>query len=160
MTTATDAVRDHLARALDWEDAHVNLDKALEGLPPDRRGARAAGFAHSAWQLVEHIRLAQADILDFCVNAQYVHRMKWPDDYWPRDPAPPSDAAWTESLAAYARDLDALKRLTREQPDLTATVPTGSSGQTYLRSVLLVVDHTAHHVGQLILLRRALGVWK
>ena len=91
MATATDAVREHLIRALDWEDAHVNFDQALAGLPPDRRGARAAGFAHSAWQLVEHIRLAQADILDFCVNAQYVHTMTWPDDYWPADPAPPSD---------------------------------------------------------------------
>jgi uncharacterized damage-inducible protein DinB len=160
MATASDAVRDHLIRALDWEDAHVSFDTAVAGIPPDRRGARAEGFAHSAWQLVEHIRLAQSDLLDFCVNAQYVHTMKWPDDYWPADPAPPSDAAWNDSLAAYARDLDALKRLTREQPDLAATVPTGKDGQTHLRAVLLVIDHTAHHVGQLISLRRALGVWK
>jgi hypothetical protein len=87
MPPSDDAIREHLIRALDWEDAHVGLDRAVEGIPPDKRGARAPGFEHSAWQLVEHIRIAQDDILDFCVNAQYVHAMKWPDDYWPEDAA-------------------------------------------------------------------------
>lgn len=160
MSTASEAFRQHLIRALDWEDAHVNLDKAVEGLPAALRGARAHGFEHSAWQLVEHIRLAQADILDFCVNATYMHAMTWPDDYWPADPEPPSSGAWTESLAAYARDRDALQHLAREVPDLTASVPTGTGPQTYLRAILLVVDHAAYHVGQLVALRRALGVWK
>jgi len=153
------AIRDHLARALSWEEARAGFAKAVDTIPPDKRGARAAGFDHSIWQLVEHIRLAQADILDFCVNADYVHTMKWPDDYWPSAPEPPAGSAWDESLAAYKRDLDAMKRVARETPDLTALVPTGKGEQTYLRAVLLVVDHTAYHVGQIVALRRALGIW-
>ena len=159
MPTSTDALRDHLVRALAWEDAHVGFDAAVDGIPPERRGARAAGFEHSPWQLVEHIRLAQEDILDFCVNARYEHTMTWPDDYWP-DLAPSGDAAWTDSLAAYAHAREHLKRLARDVPDLTANVPTGNDTQTYLRAILLVVDHTGYHVGQLVALRRALGVWK
>jgi uncharacterized damage-inducible protein DinB len=160
MATKTDPVREQLVRALDWEEARVGFDKAVAGIPDDRRGARPPGFEHSPWQLVEHIRLAQEDILDFCVNERYEHTMTWPDDYWPKDPAPPSARAWDESIAAYTRSLDAFKKLTREVPDLTATVPTGKSSQTYLRAVLLVIDHTAYHVGQLVSVRRALGVWE
>jgi uncharacterized damage-inducible protein DinB len=159
MRESTDALRSHLVRALDWEEARVGFDKALDGIRPDMRGARAAGFEHSPWQLLEHIRLAQEDILDFCVNAKYEHRMKWPDDYWPRDPAPPSAKAWTDSIASYKRALDELKQLAREVNDLTALVPTGKGTQTYLRAILLVVDHTAYHVGQLVAVRRALGIW-
>jgi len=154
----TDAVRDHLVRVLDWEEAHVGFDKAVEGIPPDRRGARAEGFEHSPWALVEHMRIAQEDILDFCVNPKYVHNMKWPDDYWPKD-AKPSDAAWKESLASIVRTREQFKSLAREVKDLTAPVPTGKSNQTYLRAVLLVADHTAYHVGQLVAVRRALGIW-
>jgi uncharacterized damage-inducible protein DinB len=124
----------------------------------DKRGARPPGFEHSIWQQVEHIRLAQNDILEFCVNPAYEHTMKWPDDYWP--PAEPADAkAWDESLAAYARDLEAMKRVARETPDLSALVPTGKGSQTYLRAILLVLDHTSYHVGQLLEVRRALGIW-
>jgi uncharacterized damage-inducible protein DinB len=157
---ASDAVREHLVRALEWEEAHVGFDQAVKGLPAAARGERPPGFEHSPWQLVEHIRLAQRDILDFCVNAAYEHTMKWPDDYWPRDPLPPSETAWVESLASYARDRDALKQLTRECPDLAALVPTGRDTQTYLRAILLIVDHAAYHVGQLVAVRRALGVWR
>lgn len=153
------AIREHLARVLDWEDAHVGFDKALDGIPPDKRGARAPGFEHSAWQLVEHIRLAQEDILDFCVNAKYVHNMKWPDDYWP-GPTPPSDAAWNESLQSFNRTRENVKALARDAKDLTAKVPTGKANQTYLRGILLVADHAAYHVGQIVALRRALGIWK
>ena len=160
MDESTRAFRDHLERVLDWEEAHVGFDKAVDGIPPDKRGARAAGFEHSPWQLLEHIRIAQDDILDFCVNAKYEHTMTWPDDYWPTDPAPPSQQAWTESIASYARARKALKGLARDVEDLTATVPTGKGNQTYLRAILLVADHTAYHVGQLIIVRRALGAWK
>ena len=153
------AIRDHLSRALDWEEARAGFDKAVSGIAADRRGARPSGFEHSIWQLVEHIRLAQDDILDFCVNAKYEHTMKWPDDYWPANPEPPSAKAWDEALAAYARGLEGMKRVVRDTPDLTAAVPTGKSNQTYLRSVLLVVDHTSYHVGQIVALRRALGIW-
>jgi uncharacterized damage-inducible protein DinB len=160
METSSDALRDHLVRALDWEEAHAGLDKAVDGLPSDMRGARAAGFEHSPWQLLEHIRIAQEDILEFCVNPKYEHTMTWPDDYWPKDPAPPSPKAWTESLASYGRSLAGLKKVAREVGDLTAKVPTGKGTQTYLRAILLVVDHTAYHVGQLVAVRRALGAWK
>ena len=159
MNGLTRAYRDHLERVLDWEDGHVGFDKAVDGIPPDKRGARPAGFEHSPWQLLEHIRIAQEDILDFCLNAAYEHTMEWPDDYWPTDPAPPSQTAWTESIASYARSRDDLKRLARDVDDLTATVPTGKGNQTYLRAILLAADHAAYHVGQLVAVRRALGIW-
>ena len=152
------AIRDHLVRALAWEEAHVGFDKVVAGVPAGQRGARPPGFEHSLWQQLEHIRLAQADILDFCVNAKYEHTLKWPDDYWPA-PEPPGATAWDESLAAYGRDREALQRLAREIPDLTAPVPTGKSNQTYLRALLLLIDHAAYHVGQMVELRRALGIW-
>jgi uncharacterized damage-inducible protein DinB len=85
--------------------------------------------------------------------------MKWPDDYWPTNPEPPGAKAWDESLAAYARGLEGMKRVARDTPDLTAAVPTGKNNQTYLRSILLVVDHTSYHLGQIVALRRALGIW-
>jgi len=159
MSESATALRDHLVHVLDWEDAHVGFDHALEGVPAGKRGARAAGFEHSLWQLLEHIRLAQDDILDFCLNPAYEHTMTWPDDYWPRDPAPGGEGAWTDSLASYARSRDAMKRLVREVPDLTATVPTGKEGQTFLRAILLTADHAAYHVGQIVAVRKALGIW-
>ena len=154
-----DSVRDHLARVLDWADAHVGFEKAVDGIPADKRGARPAGFEHTPWQLLEHIRLAQDDILDFCVNPRYEHTMKWPDDYW-AEAAPASDAAWNESVASFKTAREKMKALARDVEDLTATVPTGTGNQTYLRAILLVADHTAYHVGQLVAVRRALGVWK
>jgi uncharacterized damage-inducible protein DinB len=160
MRDPTDALRDHLVRALDWEEAHVGFDKAIDGIPADKRGTRAAGFEHSPWQLLEHMRIAQEDILDFCVNANYEHSMKWPDDYWPKQPVPPNVKAWTDSVASYTRSRENLKQLAREVNDLTAKVPTGKDNQTYLRAILLAADHTAYHVGQLVAVRRALGVWK
>ena len=158
MRESTD-VREHLVRLLDWEEAHVGFDKAVDGIPPDQRGAVAAGFEHSAWQLLEHMRLAQEDILDFCLNRNYEHTMKWPDDYWPRHPAPPRAADWSKSIEQYARSRDQLKHLAREVPDLTALVPTGKGTQTYLRAILMAADHTAYHVGHLVAVRRALGIW-
>ncbi len=152
------AIRDHLVRLLDWEDAHVGFDAAVAGIPSKARGALAPGFQHSPWQLVEHIRLAQDDILDFCLNASYTHTMKWPDDYWPA--ASPADAgAWDASIAAFGEARERMKALAREVEDLTALVPTGKGNQTYLRAILLLADHTAYHVGQLVDVRRALGVW-
>ena len=159
MRETTDVIRDHLARALDWEDAHVGFDKAVAGIPPDKRGARAAGVEHSLWQILEHLRIAQEDILDFCINANYKDNRKWPDDYWPKEDAPPSGKAWDDSIAAYKRSLEAMKQLARDVGDLTAPVPTGKPTQTYLREILLVIDHTAYHAGQLIDVRRALGIW-
>lgn len=154
-----DAFRDHLVRLLDWEEAHVGFDTAVDGIPTDKRGARAAGFEHSPWQLLEHMRLAQEDLLDFCINAKYGHNLKWPDDYWPEQ-GPPSAAAWKASIASFTRSRDRMKSLVRDVDDLGAKVPTGKANQTYLRAILLVADHAAYHVGQLVALRRALGIWK
>ena len=95
--TNPDAFREHVVRLLDWEDAHAGFDKAVAGLEADKRGVRAAGFEHSPWQLLEHLRIAQADILDFCVNPAYVHERAWPDDYWPKNPEPP-EGAWRRRL--------------------------------------------------------------
>ncbi|MGE0461271.1 MAG: DinB family protein [Vicinamibacterales bacterium] len=160
MREPADVIREHLVRVLEWEDAHVSFDRAVAELSPPARGVRPPGFGYSVWELLEHIRLAQADILDFCVNAGYAHTMAWPEDYWPREPAPPTESAWPESIAAYARDREQLKRLAREVEDLTALVPTGTGAQTYLRALLLTADHTAYHVGQIVSVRRALGAWK
>ena len=156
----TRLLREQLVRFLDWEESHVGFDKAVDGLPADKHGTRPAGFEHSAWQLLEHLRIAQEDIFDFCVNANYEHRMKWPDDYWPKNPAPPNAKAWTDSIASYIRSREDLKRLAGEVEDLTAKVPTGKATHTYLRAILLAADHAAYHVGQLVAVRRALGVWK
>jgi len=153
------ALRNQLIRLLDWEEAHVGFDTAVDGIPVGKRGASANGFEHSPWQLLEHMRVAQEDILDFCVNANYQHSLKWPDDYWPK-PAPPNDAAWQDSVASFTRSREEVKALARDVEDLTARVPTGKDNQTYLRAILLVADHTAYHVGQLVALRRALGIWK
>lgn len=147
-----------VASALDWEQAHASLDSAVDALPSELRGKRPQGLAHSIWELVEHIRLTQKDLLDFCVDPNY-HEPKWPDDYWPTTPNPPSDQAWTESLAAIRRDAEAFAEFTRNDPrDLTLPIPHGT-GQTYLRTVLVAVDHTSYHVGQILDARRLLGTW-
>ena len=155
----SDPLREQLATLLEWKEAHAGFDKAVDGLAPELQGQIPVGFEHSAWQLLEHIRLAQDDLLDFCRNAEYVHTMKWPDDYWPKSPEPPSAQAWAESLAGYKRGLVDFQQLVRSVDDLAAKVPTGKESQTYLRSILLVIDHTAYHVGQIVALRRALGIW-
>jgi DinB family protein len=153
------AVRAHLRTLLEWGDAHVSYDAAVKGFPRSRRGVVPKGFAHSAWQLLEHLRLAQADILEFCVSPKYKEK-KFPDDYWPRTPAPRDSAAWRTSIAGFRRDRKAMQRLAADRTiDLLATIPWGD-GQTYLREILLAADHTAYHVGQLILVRRALGAWR
>jgi uncharacterized damage-inducible protein DinB len=156
--TMDDVLRDHLARVLDWRDAHAGFDAAVEGLAPELRGRRPDGFPHSPWELLEHLRAAQRDILDFCVAEEY-GEMLWPDDYWPSSPEPPSPDAWDRTVAAFREDREALKRLAADPAvDLLAPVPHGD-GQTYLREILLVADHNAYHVGQLVAVRRLLGAW-
>jgi hypothetical protein len=160
MTDPTAALRVQLVRVLDWEEAHAGFDKAVDGLPVDKRGARAPGSEHSPWQLVEHMRLAQRDLLDFCRNVDYVHALEWPADYWPVAPAPPEEKAWDRSVEEFRADREELKRLVRDTGvDLFAVVPTGTGDRTYLRAILLVADHNAYHVGQLVAVRRALGAW-
>lgn len=159
MRQRNDAIRDHLVRVLSWEDAHVGFDRAVAGIPTHARGVHPPGFEHSPWQLLEHIRIAQEDILDYCVNARYAHDMTFPADYWPKTAAPPDEAAWSGSIAACAASRDRLQQLAREVPDLNATVPRGEASHTYLRAILLAADHVAYHLGQLVAVRKALGVW-
>jgi uncharacterized damage-inducible protein DinB len=152
-------LREQLRKMLAWDDAHVGFDKAVEGIPAELRGKQPDRAPYSPWQLLEHLRIAQHDILDFCRNPKY-HEMKWPDDYWPSSPAPKSAADWDESVRQFHEDLKALQDLAADRSiDLFAKIPHGS-GQTYLRELLLVADHTAYHVGQLIVVRRLLGIWK
>jgi uncharacterized damage-inducible protein DinB len=158
MTTTTAALRAQLGRILSWQDAHVGLEKAVEGLAPKLHGVRVDGFPHSVWELVEHMRLTQHDILDFCRNPAY-EEPTWPDDYWPPSAKPPSEQAWDESIAAFREDRAALEALAADESiDLFAPIPHGH-GQTYLREILLVADHNAYHLGQLVAVRRQLGAW-
>ena len=155
---ADDPLRTHVLRLLDWEDAHVHFDSAVAGIPPSQRGVTPPGLPYSAWQLLEHLRLTQADILDFCRNSSYQER-KWPTDYWPASDGPPSSEEWERSIADFQRDREELKRLGADpKRDLFARIPHGT-GQTYLRELFLVADHNAYHVGQLIAVRRLLGMW-
>jgi uncharacterized damage-inducible protein DinB len=152
-------IRELLATALAWEDAHVGFKKAVAGIPPKLRGTEPAGLSHSPWQLLEHLRITQRDILDFCRDPDYAER-KWPDDYWPSSSGPPSDDAWDASVRSFTDDRRALQQLAADTSvDLNARIPHGS-GQTYLRELVLVIDHTAYHIGQLVLVRRLLGIWE
>ncbi len=156
--THDSSLRDHLARLLAWEDAHVSFDSAVKALEPRLRGMAPPSLPYSPWQLVEHVRLTQNDILDFCRNPSYRER-NWPDDYWPSSPEPPSGAAWAASIRAFKEDCEALVALAlNEAIPLEARIPHGS-GQTYLRELLLAADHTAYHVGELVVVRRLLGSW-
>lgn len=153
-----DPMRATLARVLDWEDAHAGLDKVLADLPSALRGKAPNGLPYSPWQLLEHIRLTQHDILEFCRDPDY-EELDWPADYWPKRAAPSSEGAWDRSVAAIREDCEALKQLALNPAiDLLAKVPAGD-GQTYLRELLLVADHTAYHLGELVVVRRALGTW-
>ena len=152
------SLRDHLGKLLDWEDAHAGFDAATKGLAPALRGKAPAGLPHSPWQLLEHLRRCQKDILDFCLRPDYVEPPSM-DEYWPASAAPPGKTAWDESVAAFRQDRAALRRMANDPAiDLFARVPQGT-GQTYLRELLLVADHNAYHVGQLVLTRRLLGDW-
>ena len=155
---STDSIRTQLAATLAWNDAHVGFDAAIDGIPVEQRGTRPPHVPYSPWQLLEHLRIAQHDILDFCRNEDY-EEMTWPADYWPPSPEPPDEHAWTESIRQYREDRAALQRLAVDPSiDLTAKIPHGS-GQTYLRELLLVIDHNAYHVGELLVVRRLQGNW-
>ena len=152
------ALRAHLRKLLAWGDAHVDYDRAVAGLAPELRGQRPGGLPYSPWELLEHLRITQHDILDFSRNPQYAE-LSWPEDYWPQSAAPPDAHAWDVSIAAFHADREALQALADDPAvDLFARIPHGQ-GQTYLRELLLVADHNAYHVGQLVLVRRLLGAW-
>jgi uncharacterized damage-inducible protein DinB len=151
------SLREHLRKLLDWEDAHVSFDTAVDGIPEAAPGSTPKGLAHSPWQLVEHLRRTQRDILDFCLDAAYVDPPM--SEYWPPSAAPDRRGAWNASVRAFQEDRARLKQLAADTSvNLFDRIPHGT-GQTYLRELLLVADHNAYHVAQLVLVRRALGVW-
>lgn len=152
------ALRAQLVKLLDFEEAHVGFDRAVKGIPPRMRGKVPANGEHSLWELLEHLRIAQADILEFCRTAKYKEK-KWPDDYWPASPAPRSASAWAKAIEDYRRDRKAFQRLAANtRIDLLATIPHGT-GQTYLREIVLAADHAAYHIGQIVTVRKQLGIW-
>jgi hypothetical protein len=152
-------LRQHIVNLLTLAEAHATFDDAVKDLPAQLRGKVPHGAEHSPWQLLEHLRLAQWDILEFSRNAGH-ESPKWPEGYWPESPAPPNSDAWEKSVHAFRADLKSLCDLVAdEKTDLFARIPHGD-GQTILREALLTADHNAYHVGQLVLVRRLLGAWK
>jgi hypothetical protein len=150
-----DPLRKHLVNFLRMEGAHLSFDEAVKGFPIELRGAKPKGAPHTPWQLLEHLRIAQWDILDFSRNPAY-QEMKWPDDYWPTTEVPPDAAAWDHSVERFRRDLKAMEELVSDpSTDLTARISHGS-GQTVLREALLVADHKSYHLGQLVFVRKML----
>jgi hypothetical protein len=153
------ALRDHLLELLRGGHGHATFDKAVEGLPAKLRGAKAPGLPHTVWQLVEHLRIAQWDLLEFSRDRNHVSP-GWPKGYWPETAAPPDDAAWEKSLESFRQDHQAMQDMVADpKTDLYAKLPWGD-GQTVLREAMLVADHNAYHVGQIVSLRQALGAWK
>jgi hypothetical protein len=152
------ALREHVLYLLRGGGAHLSFDQAVADLPPGLRGKKPDGIPHSPWRLVEHMRIAQWDILDFVRNPRYV-ALNFPDDYWPEGDAPPNPGAWDQCLTSFRADLRALEDIVADpSTDLFARIPHGE-GQTVLREALLVADHNAYHLGQLVVVRRALGAW-
>jgi hypothetical protein len=160
MANAEDrALREQLVKFLRGGEAHADLKAVLDDFPVKARGVVPKGAEHSAWQQLEHIRLALHDLLDFSTNSHY-ETMKWPDDYWPKEAAPEDSAAWDKSVRALKKDIADFEKLVGDpESNLYATIPWGD-GQTLLREVLLAGQHTSYHLGQIVLLRRMLGAWE
>jgi hypothetical protein len=153
------SLRQHLLELLKGGHAHATFDDALKGLSAKLRGAKPDKFPHSPWMILEHIRIAQWDILEFSRNSKH-KSPKWPDGYWPKTAEPSSAEAWNESVEQIRRDNKAMQELVDDpKTDLFAKIPWGD-GQTILREAMLVADHNAYHVAQIVDVRRLLGDWK
>jgi len=154
-----DPVREQVIKLLQGGQAHVTFDDVIKDFPARLRGIKPDGAPHTPWQLLEHMRIAQWDILEFSRNAKHVSPA-WPQGYWPKTEKPANDAAWKKSIASIKKDLLSIQKLVENpKTDLYAKIPHGT-GQNILREALLVADHNAYHIGQLLLLRRLLGAWK
>lgn len=150
-------LREHIVKLLRGGSAHATFEQAMAGFPPEQINEKPQHLPYSAWELLEHLRIAQWDILEFMVNPHY-QEPTWPADYWPAEPG--SREAWQRSLEAFGDDLETICALALDpKTDLYAKIPHGS-GQTYLREFLLVADHNAYHLGQMVMLRRLLGAWE
>ena len=156
---AIDPLREHLLKLLQWEDAHTNFESVIKDFPVELAGKQIPEMPYTAWQLLEHLRIAQRDIVEFCRNPKHVSP-KWPQSYWPHEKSPPDADAWHKSANAFQSDLKSMQKLVKDSStDLFARIAHGE-GQTILREVLLVADHNAYHIGQLLLVRRLLGAWR
>ncbi len=155
----SEALRQHVLDLLRGRNAHADFDTAVADLPSRLRGVKPPGVPYTAWQLLEHMRIAQSDILEFSRDGKY-KSPPWPEGYWPKTEAPPNAASWNNSLRSFRADLKAMAKLVADKKtDLFAKIPHGT-GQTILREALLVADHNSYHLGQIVLLRRLLGTWK
>jgi hypothetical protein len=151
-----DHLRKHLIDLLDMKGAHVDFESAVRDFPAKLRGVKPAGAPHTAWQILEHMRLAQSDILEFSRDANHVSP-DFPEGYWPVSETPPGNAAWQQSIKQFGHDLSEMKKLiSNPKGDLNTPIPHGE-GQTLLREALLVADHNSYHLGQLVMLRKILG---
>jgi hypothetical protein len=151
-------LRKQLTEMIRGGNAHADFKKAIEDFPAEVRGKRPKGSPHSPWELLEHMRIAQLDILEFSRNADY-KSPNWPEGYWPETPEPPDPKAWDRSVHGFCQDMQTMRDLIEDAgSDLYTSIPHGS-GQTLLREALLVADHNSYHLGQLVLLRRILGAW-
>jgi DinB family protein len=158
-STSDRLLREHVLYLLGGGGAHATFEQAIAGLPAKLRGHKPNGFPHTPWMLLEHLRVAQWDILEFSRNKQY-KSLAWPEGYWPKGEAPPSAAAWNQSIQSFRKDMRAMQQLVKNpRTDLFARIPWGD-GQTILREALLLADHNAYHVAQLVDVRRLLGSWK
>ena len=152
------ALRDAMGKILNRSEAHVDWKEALEEVPVKMRGVRPPGSPHSLWELLEHARIAQWDILEFSRDPKHVSP-DFPSGYWPESPEPPSEAAWNKSVKDFLHGMESMSNLFAEAKDLLAPIAHGS-GQTILREALLAADHNAYHLGQFVLVRRLLGNWQ
>ena len=159
MTKQHDTLIDELIKLLEGGSAHVSLKVAVKGLPAEMRGIVTNKLPYTIWQIVEHIRIAQLDMLEFSKDGSH-ESPKWPDDYWPASAEPPSKEAWHTSVKALEEDLEAFEKLVKDpHSNLYAQIPWGEKDQTLLREVLLAADHNSYHTGELVFLRRLLGAW-
>ena len=159
MSKNEESLREHLVYLLKGGGAHARFEDVVNDFPAKLRGLKYESLPHTAWMLLEHMRIAQWDILEFSRNAKHVSP-DWPAGHWPKTEVPPSEAAWDKSLEQFRDDLKAMEHLvSNPKTDLYAKIPWGE-GQTVLREALLVADHNAYHLGQLVDLRRLLGAWK
>jgi uncharacterized damage-inducible protein DinB len=156
-----EALKNELAKQLRGGNAHVKFEDAIADLPPDLRGKTVKGLPYSIWQLLEHLRIAQRDMLNFCRNQDGSYEeMKWPDDYWPKSAEPSNEKAWTASIEHFLDDREEFIKLV-EKPDADLFTPfSWGKGQTLVHEAMLIVDHNGYHLGEIIALRRLLGAWK
>jgi hypothetical protein len=153
------SLREHLVDLLSGHGAHIDWKATFAGVPPKMRGVRPSGLPYSLWELLEHMRIAQWDILEFSRDAKHVSP-EWPAGYWPATPVPPNAQVWDKSLKSFEKNLAAMKKLvSNSKTDLFAKIPHGT-GQTILREAILVADHNSYHLGQALAVRRILGIWK